>query len=76
MPENQSASLLQDIRIDLDIAISQLTAFNIYVDSECDDSHLSNCMIGLTQSLSSISSRLKSLAIAPSVTLEGSTNGI
>ncbi|BBC27236.1 hypothetical protein [Pseudanabaena sp. ABRG5-3] len=75
MPEKQATSLLQDIRIDLDIAISQLTAFNIYIDAECEDSHLSNCMIGLTQSLSSISSRLKSLAIAPSVTLEDRTNG-
>jgi hypothetical protein len=79
MSENQATSLLQDIRIDLDTAISQLKVFNSYVDSEGDDPDLSNSMIGLTQSLSIIANRLgeyqKSTAIAPSATLEGSSNG-
>jgi hypothetical protein len=76
MSENQATSLLQDIRIDLDTAISQLRVLNSYVDSEGDDPDLSNSMIGLTQSLSSIATRLhqyQSQAIAAKE--GGATNG-
>lgn len=79
MPENHPQSQLQAIQTDLDVAISQLYAFNIYVDSEIEDTHLSNCMIGLTKSLDEISTRLaeyqKPVAIAPSVVEEVSSNG-
>jgi len=76
MPENQLTDSLQAIQTDLDVAISQLYAFNIYVDSEIEDTHLSNCMIGLTQSLDAISTRLAEYQKpAPSVAEEVSTNG-
>jgi hypothetical protein len=80
MTENHPQSQLQAIQTDLGVAISQLYAANIYVDSEIEDTHLSNCLIGLTKSFNNISTRLaeyqKATAIAPSsANLEGSTNG-
>jgi len=79
MTQNPYSCSLQAIQDDLGIAISQLYAFNIYIDAEIEDAHLSNCMIGLTKSFNAISSQLaeyqKATAIAPSVNLEGATNG-
>lgn len=79
MPENQSTSSLGDIQYGLELAISQVAVYNLYVDSHVNDGHFSNCLVSLQDSLKDISSRLhqyqQSQAIAPSVTLEDRTNG-
>ncbi len=79
MPENQSASSLGDIQHSLDLAVSQVAIYNLYVDEQSDDSHLSNCLISLKLSLQDISTRLhqyqQSQAIAPSVDEEVISNG-
>ena len=87
MTENQQAYTLQSIRHDLDLAISQVAVFNLYVDRELDDSNFSNCLISLKSSLQDIANRLQKyqrLESSPSVAtdfvptvahLESSTNG-
>lgn len=85
MTENQHPYTLQNIRHSLDLTISQVAVYNLYIDSQADDSHFSNCLISLQDSLENIAHRLgqyqksteinPSVAIAPSVNEEVSTDG-
>lgn len=70
MPSTTQPQDLQHISHALDLAISQCAVFNLYVDAQLDDSHLSNCLLGLQNDLQAILSNLhqyQSTAIAPSV---------
>lgn len=85
MDSKQRLYTLQDIQQSLHIAISQVAVYNLYVDLHADDSHFSNCLISLQNSLEDIADRLyqyqksteinPSVAIAPSVNEEVSTDG-
>jgi len=80
MSQNSNTISLRAIQDDLVYVASQLYTLSVYAESELDDLHLTNCLIGLNRSLSAISSQLAkyqtATAIAPSVeNLEGANNG-
>ncbi len=49
---------LSNIQEDLNIVISQVNVFNLYVDHEIEDKDFSNCLIDLKNSLTDIRDRL------------------
>jgi len=80
MSQNPHTISLRAIQDDLGYVISQIYTLSVYTESEVEDPHLTNCLIGLNRSLSAISTRLAeyqtATAIAPSVANEeGSSNG-
>ena len=75
MPEIKHPAPLGTLQDDLNIIIAHAETASLYAEVTHNDQILTSSLIDLKLDLHSLFERLKAVAIAPMVNVEGSTNG-